>query len=381
MKGFRLIVAFAALLGTAAAQRHKLVINAETPEGQLLQQIGQEADAAKKLALMEDFVQKYPRHDGTGWVLEQMVSAYLKSNAFDKAIAAGQKLLEIDPEDVATAHNVLKAAEGKKDPVAVKEWAGKTSQIARKVAAKPKPQDEDEQESWKATVDYAKQVDTYTEYSMYAAGLQSADPAQRIALYEAIEAQNPQSQYLAQMRGIYFLALRQAGQNDKALAFAEKVVETDQSNEDMLLVVADSYHNKKQNPEKVIALSQKLVELMQSKAKPEGVSDEDWAKRKTLLTGLGWWMTGITYGNQNKFAECDQALRQALPLVKDNEALSAQALFYLGLANYRLGEKTKDKKRLAEALQFSRQCAKIKSPFQKQAANNARVIQQQYGLP
>ena len=363
-----------------AAQRHKLTINAETPEGQMLQQIGQESDAAKKLGLMEVFIQKHAAHDGAGWVLEQMVTAYLKAGQFDKALATGEKLLGMDPDDVVTAHNALKAAEGKKDPNLIKQWAATTSKLAKKAVAAPKPSDEEEQEAWKANVEYAKQVDTYTEYAQYAAALAATDPNQRIMLYEALQAQNPQSQYVAQLNLPYFLALRQANQNEKAITVAEKVLETDQSSEDMLLAVADSYFNKKGDPNKVIALSTKLVEVMNSKTKPEGVADADWEKRKSLMTGLGHWMAGVTYGNQSKWKEADAELRQALPLVESNDQLKAQALFYLALSNYKMGEPKKDRKLMAEALRFNVQCAAIKSPFQGQASKNASVIRQQYGL-
>ncbi len=374
------ILILTALAGTLLAQRHRLTINAETPEGQLLQRIGQENEAPKKAALMEEFVQKFPKHEGAGWVLEQMLSNYLKANEFDKALASGEKLLAIDPDDVATAHNCLKAAEAKKDADLIMKWTGSTSKIARKVAASPKPSDEEEAETWKASVDYAKQVDTYTEYSLYATALAVAEPAKKIALYENLEAQNPQSQYLAQLVGQYFLSLRQTGANDKAIAVAEKVIEKDQTNEDMLLAVADNYFNKKANPDKVIEYSLKLAELMSSKPKPAGVADEDWDKRKKLMSGLGYWLAGVTYGTQNKFKETDAHLRLALPLVEGNDPLKAQALFWLGLANYRLGEPAKDKKRMAEALRFNVQCAAIKSPFAAQANKNAVAIRQQYGL-
>jgi hypothetical protein len=365
---------------TLTAQRHKLTINAETPEGQQLQAIGQEADAAKKTALMEEFVQKHPKHEGTGWVLEQLLGVYVKANQFDKVLATGGKLLAMDPDDVATAHSCLKAAEGKKDPNLIKEWSASTSKLARKAAAAPKPADEDEVEHWKNSVDYSKQVDTYTEYALYAAALSATDPNHKIMLYEALQAQNPQNQYIPQLTGVYFLALRQANANEKALAFAEKTLEKDQSNEDMLLVVIDNYFNKKSNPDQVIAYGTKLAEVMGSKAKPEGVSEADWDKRKNLLMGLGYWYAGVTFGNQSKFPDTDVTLRKALPLVQDNEQLKSQALFYLGLANYKMGEPKKDKKYLAEALKFNQQCAAIKGPLQGQAAKNASVIKQQLGV-
>lgn len=380
MKTFRLILLAAVVAGTLTAQRHKLDINTETPEGQLLQQIGQEQDAGKKLALMEDFLAKHPKHEGSGWVLEQVVTAQLKANNFDRVLDAGQKLLAMDPNDVATSHNCLKAAEGKKDPDAIKQWATSTSALARKVAATPKPADAEAAEDWKATVDYAKQVDTYTEYSLYVAALGTQDPSKRIGLIEALQAQSPQSQYVPQLENVYFLALRQTQQNDKAIGLAEKVLEREQTNEDMLLAVADSYYNKKANPDKVIAYGNKLAEVMASKPKPEGVSDGDWEKRKTLMSGMGYWMAGMTYASQNKHADTDRDLRKALPLVKENEPLAAQTLFYLALANYRMGEPKKDRKLMLEALRFNQQCAAIKSPFQATAQKNAAAIRAQYGL-
>src|SRR5262249_33431579 len=162
------------------------------------------------------------------------IAEYLKANQFDKALAAGEKLLAIDPDDPSAAHSCLKAAEGKKDAALIRRWAGTTSQLARKAAAAPEPKEAGAVENWKGTVDYAKQVDVYTEYSLYAAALGTADPAQKIALHDALEAQNPQSQYLPQLDGPYFLALRQSNQNDKAVAVAEKVLQKNQDNEDML---------------------------------------------------------------------------------------------------------------------------------------------------
>ncbi len=373
------------LIGLAAAillhgQRHKLTINAETPEGQLLQQIGQESDAAKKLTLMEEFIQKNPKHEGSAWVLDQMVAANLKAGSFDKALDAAQKLIAIDPDDTVSAHNALKAAEGKKDPDLVKQWAGITSKAARKAAAAPEPTEADEKETWKNTVDYAKQVDTYTEYSLYASALSTADGAKKLMLAETLEAQNPQSEYIGRVRDQVFLALRQSGQNDKAVALAEKVIEKDQTNEDMLLVVADKLMNAKKDPDRVVALSNKLVEVMKTKPKPEGVADADWAKRKDMMMGIGHWMAGMTLSGQNKLKETDVALRAALPLIENNPQLAAPALFQLGLANYKMGSASKNKTVLADALSFNRRCAAIKSPYAAQAVKNAQVIQQQFGI-
>ncbi len=366
-----LTLALTLAAGAALAQRHKLgTVNAETPEGQLLQQIGQSTDDAKKLALMEEFEAKAPKHEAIGWVYEQMQVAYIKAGQPDKAIQVGDKLVAMDPDHLEAAHQNLKAAEAKKDPDLIRKWSDKTSQIARKVIASPQPKEADDVEEWKRSVDFAKQLDTYTEYSLYAAALQTQDPRKRIELGESLAARTPASQYSGQGTQIQFDAYRQLGDNAKLLAFSEKVLQTDQSNEDMLALVSNEYVEKKRDPDKVIAYSARIVELMDSKPKPQGVSDDDWAKKKKALSGLAHYLSGLTQYNQKKYAPADKELRAALPLVEGNEPLKAATLFYAGLTNYSM-------KNFPDALRFNAQCAAIKSPYQNKAAENVKVMKQQ----
>ncbi|MDX2151669.1 MAG: hypothetical protein SFV54_13105 [Bryobacteraceae bacterium] len=383
MKTFVLIGA--ALLigsGVASAQRHKLTINAETPEGQLLQQIGTEADPAKKLGMLEEFASKYPKHEAAAWVYAQMQPAYVKANNFDKAIESGEKLLAIDPDDVEIAVGTLKAAEAKKDLDLIKKYSNLTSAAAKKTVALPKPADEDDVAEWKEKVDFAKQVDTYSEYSLYAAALTSTNPAKTIELVETLEQRNANSQYLGQALPPYFRALLQSGNAEKAAAIAEKAMAAGAADEDMLLAIADTNLRKNQNHDKVVGAAQKAVEVINAKAKPDGVADADWAKMKNSKLGLAHWMTGMSYSAQSKFGQADTALRAALPLL-DNDQLKAAALFNLGLANYRLGDAAKgdaQSARILDALRFNQQCAAIKSQFQAQAAKNVAAIKSQYRL-
>ncbi len=357
--------------GAALGQRHKLgTVNAETPEGLLLQQIGQTQDESKKIQLMEQFAGKAPKHEAIGWVYEQMQTSYLKAGQPDKALDIGDKLVAMDPDDLDAAHQNLKAAEAKKDPDLIRKWSNQTSQIARKVIQSPQPADADEVDAWKKRVDFARQLDTYTEYSLFSGATQTQDPRKRIELADALTARNPKSQYLPALAEIRFNSYRQLGDNAGALAAAEKTLETDQSSEDMLIFVANQYVEKKRDPDKVLAYSAKVVELMDTKPKPEGVSDDDWAKKKKTMSGLAHYMSGTTLFDQKKLAPADMELRAALPLVEGNDQLKAATLFYAGLANYQM-------KKIPDALKFNQQCAAIKSPFQAKAAENARVMRQQ----
>jgi tetratricopeptide (TPR) repeat protein len=367
MRRFVFLLAFAC---AAFGQRHKLEeVDAEKPEGKLLQQIMQENDTGKKAALMEQFTGEFPKLEQTAWVLEQLQAMYVKANQPDQIIATGQKLLALDPDDPEAALQCLKAAEAKKDIPMIVSFSAKTSANARKMINAPKPADAEQVESWKNNVDYAKQVDTYAEYSIYRAGLESRDPKTTIELLELLVQRNPNSEYAAKTQQPLFLAYRQAGQNDKAIAMAEKVLATDQTNEDMLLVVTDNYAQNKKEPAKVHEYSAKIVEIMAAKPKPEGMADADWAARKNLITGLAHYMSGKLYASEGKHAQADTELRAALPLIADN--MKPEVNFLLGLANYKM-------QKPQEAVTYFRACAAAASPFKAEANRNVLRIQQEY---
>jgi len=371
MKTIAALFAMAFAAAPAWTQCHKLAeVNAGSPEGQLLQQAGQEEDAAKKLALQEQFVTQYPQHEAAGWVYEQLLNAYVKANDADKALASGDKLAAMPPECVEDAQQTLKAAELKKDPDLVLKWSAKTAELAQKVVASPQPTDADEVENWKARVDYARQVNTYSEYSLYAMALQTADPKKQVALLESLQQRNAKSEYFAKAVDTLFVAYQKSGATDKAVAFAQQIAATGNPSEDMLLVLADDAAKKKDG-DKVHTYSAKLVEVMSSKPKPDGVADADWTKRKNTILGLAYSMNGKQYFNDGKLAQADQELRKSLPLVEGNAALKTEVLFYLGLSNYKM-EKVQD------AYTFFKACAAVSSPFQAQANKNLTAIRAQY---
>ena len=377
----RSIVMVIALSLAAYGQRHKTPeeVDAEKPDGKILQQIMQENDATKKIPLLEQFATQFPKADQTPWVLEQLQSLYVKANQPDQVIAAGDKLLAVDPEDPEAAMQCLKAAEAKKDVASIRKYAVVTSANARKAASAPQPKEGDEAAAWKQSVDYAKQVGTYADYSLYRAALETPDPKVRIDLFETLQKNNPTGEYAAKTRQPLLAAYRQAGSNDKALALAEQVVAADQSDEDMLLVVADSYLQTKKDPEKIHAYSAKAAELAASKPKPEGVSDADWTARRNQVGGYAHYINGKQYANENKQGQAEGEFRKALPMVEATPALAAikpEILFTLGLFAY--GQAKTSPERAQESANYFRSCAALKSPFQAKAAANLKAITTEY---
>jgi tetratricopeptide (TPR) repeat protein len=366
------IVLLALLLaGGALAQRHKVNINTETPEGQALQQIGQESDEAKKLAACEKFTQDYPKSENLAWVYGEMQPLYVKASQPDKAVDAGEKIMAIDPEDLSTALATLKASEAKKDPDLVKKWSNTTAALAQKAIASPQPKDEDAVEDWKKHVDYAKQVNTYSEYAVDAMALQTTDPRKKVDLIESLFDRNPQSQYMAQLLPAAVQALQQINDPDRSTAFAEKVLAKDPNNDEMLLVAANGYSQKGKEPDKVVAYSNKLVEVLGQKAKPDGVAEADWTKRNNVIMCLAHYWPGKVYYTQKKYGAAGKELQAALPLADSNPALKPELLFMLGDSAYR-------QENIMEALKYFQQCAALKSNLQAQAAKNVAVIKSQY---
>jgi lipopolysaccharide biosynthesis regulator YciM len=368
----RLVLIIVACAAAAFGQRHKIEeVNAEKPEGKLLQQIMQENDASKKTALLDQFSGEFPKHDSTPWVLEQLQGIYVKANDPDKIIATGDKLLALDPDDPEAALQCMKAAEAKKDGPAIKKYSMATWAAARKMGSAPQPKEADEVTAWKASVEYAKQVEQYADYALYRTALESRDAKLTIDVGEALIARNPQGEYSNKVMEPLFVAYRQAGDNAKAAALAEKAVASGQGSEDMLLVLANQYLEQKKEPEKVHTYTAKIVQQMGQKPKPEGISDGDWTARRNLYTGLAHYMNGKLYHNENNFAKADVELRAALPLVEGNAAVKPEVLYMLALSNFKL-EKPQ------EAANYFRACAAIKSPFQQMASTNLARMKTQY---
>ncbi|BDC52157.1 hypothetical protein F183_A44720 [Bryobacterales bacterium F-183] len=298
------------------------------------------------------------------------------------ALLAGAALLCAQASrtaEVEAAYAKLKEAEGKKDADGVREWAEKTSAAARAVVASPKPEKADEVEGWTNAVDYARQVDIYTEYSEYATAIGGVAPEKVIALVESIEKRNPKSEYLSKAYPAYMATLSQTGKSDQLMAAAVRRIEVDPKNPDLLLVLADGYMKQKE-VDKATDAATKLIAVMPTAARPEGMSEADWEKKKTTVVGTAQWIAGVNYAEAKRYKEADEALRVALPVVRGQAGMEPATLFYLGVANYNLGKPTKNRALITEAIKFSEECAKLASPYRDLAQKNARQIRVEFGV-
>ena len=128
-----LLLAQLLLTGEAlGADRHKLDVDPESEDGILLQRIQQEPTQPRKLALLEKYVAEYPKAASIAWVYEQLLPIYMEANQWDRVIATADGLLAVDPNDLDSAHDALKAAEAQNNP----ELRTKYAQLAWDLASR-----------------------------------------------------------------------------------------------------------------------------------------------------------------------------------------------------------------------------------------------------
>lgn len=274
-------------------------------------------------------------------------------------------------DDLDDAYQKLKDAVAAKDAALVKKLVADVFPLACEAAAAPAPKDDDEKAAWTSHVAYAKSIEDYSDYALFATAIQSP-AAVLVDLVSMLEQQSPKSKYLNEAYGPYLVALSQTGGGSKVLGIAEKALPNFPENEDLLLLLADSSLAK--NPDRSLALANRLTAALNRRSKPQIMSAADWERKRSAGLGRGYWIAGVIYGAKNQYVNADKNLRAALPLIKGSDAMTGPALFFLGMANYNLGKMTNSKAKVAEAAKFSEQAAAIPSAYADQARHNALVM-------
>jgi len=272
-----------------------------------------------------------------------------------------------------TTYQKLKDAVAAKDVAQVKILAADTCALAREAISAPAPTDADEKQDWNSRVAYARDVEVYTEYALYATAI-GAPPEVTVDLLATLEKQNPKSKYLFDAYGLYYFpALQQTGGAAKIPAVAEKAVENFPESDDALAVLAEAAMAHKQS-DRALGYAKRLPAAVTKHAKPEGMNAAEWERMRSAKLASGYWIAGVVEAEKQQYYDADKNLRAALPLVAGNPARKGYALFCLGLANYQLGKMTMKKSLVLEAAQFSKDAAAFQGSWTRQAWLNAQAM-------
>jgi tetratricopeptide (TPR) repeat protein len=363
------------LTSVAVADVKKPRIGRDSPEGTFLELVSLENDNLKKIALLEQFLTIFPRCDAgvTVWVYGELQDRYRKGGNLQKALAIGERILELEPENVETARANWRIAETKGDAELVKKWSAETAKIAERVLQLPLPSDPEESKVAQDRIQFARQFVVNTDHDEYTKAIEIRSPTERIAALESFLQKKPQNPYIDQIEVAEFLSYNETGDVDKTLAAAERILSHNENREDALLFVAEVNFRRKKDTKRTLALAAKFIERTAVAQKPEGMTDHDWTQAKNQNLTRAHYMIGRIYFDSQQWSSADRALRAAVSLIGENQ-FRAIVLNDLAWVNYQM-------KSAIEAIKFYRMCAAIQSPLQEQASKSILSIKSEYNLP
>jgi tetratricopeptide (TPR) repeat protein len=210
------------------------------------------------------------------------------------------------------------------------------------------------------------------QFEEYRKAVSTPNAAERIKALDEFVKAHPKNSHSDDIEIYQFLAYRELGNAAQALALAEKIVAHNETRQDAMLLVADADFKAGKDPNRVVHLARKTIDLLNSSPQPEGMSAIDWAKSKTQnLTRLNYIVGFINFQSQH-WDVVDQAYREMLPNITDPRE-RAEILSSLGWANYQL-------RNVSDAIKFYTECTAIPGPLQLPASKTLNSITAEYRL-
>ena len=355
------VLSFCFLLAAAraSAQGDKIVIAAGTPEDHDLQAISNEQDTAKRLAMYQDFVQKYASNPAAvaygNW---QLAQAYQSSGDLNKALEYGDKALAGAPRNLDILVLEASIAQQAKDNTKLMGYAAKGGEVCHSLGKQAKPEgmsDDDFSRQVEEDESAAKNACNFLESAGFNAIASETDAKLRMADIEKFSAAFPDSGFQDQVSNyaIYTLGPGQLNDQARLFAYGEKTLAANPNSLPALLQLAGSYVDdaKPGSVGKAVTYAQRAIAVAKGDA-----ADAD--KSRKISAGAAHSILGYAYIKQDKTAAALPELRAAEGLLKgQDDQQYAIALYRLGFAYAKLS-------RVNEARDVLTEAVKIPGPVQ-----------------
>jgi tetratricopeptide (TPR) repeat protein len=342
------------------AQVDKIVIPAGTPEDQALQAIGTEPDQQKKMAMYDEFLQKFSANPTAvvygNW---QLAQAYQQAGDNQRALECGEKALAGAPRNLDILVTVTTIAQGLKNNEKVFDYSVRGGDAFSQIAKQTKPEGTSDAE-FASHVDQEKEAAEnsreFLEVAAFNVIASTNDAKTRMAYIEKFTPAFPASRFEAQTVSYAMMSLSQLNDMPRLIAFGEKTLATAPENLPALLLLANAYSDdaKPGSLAKSVTYAQKAITVAKADA-----PDAD-ASRKASA-GAAHSTIGYVYMKQDKTPAAIPELKSATTLLKGADEQSyAVALYRLGFAYAKLNKVNEARDTLIEAV-------KIAGPVQKPA--------------
>ena len=342
------------LAGMAEGQIDKIVIAAGTPEDQALEAITKETDGQKKIAMYQDFLQKFSSNPAAvayaNWQLSQ---EYQTAGDLQKAFEYGDKAVTASPHNFDILVSQATIAQKLKDDTKMLDYSEKAGQAYEGIGKGPKPEgmsDQDFQVQVAGDKDSVKSSYDFLEGVGFTAITDEKDPKKRMSYIERFTAAYPKSKYQEQVSqyAIYTLGPGQLNDTSRLIAYGEKTLAANPNSVPTLLQLANSYadESKPASIAKAVTYSQKVIAV----TKPDAPDADNASK---LSAGVAHSTLGYAYMKQEKTAAAIPEFKTAAALLKGQEQVSyATALYRLGYAYAKLKRNTEAREVLTEAVKI-----------------------------
>jgi tetratricopeptide (TPR) repeat protein len=349
------VFCFVFILPRANAQMDKIVIPAGTPEDHDLQAISNEQDAAKKLAMYQDFVQKYAANPAAvaygNWQISQ---TYQATGDLTKALDYGDKALAGAPRNLDILVSQASIAQQAKDNAKVIEYAAKGGAVCNSIGKQPKPEsmsDDDFRKQVEEDKSEAKNNCDFLESAGFNVIASENDAKSRMADIEKYSAAFPDSKFQDQVSSYAMYTLGPGQLNDQArlVAYGEKTLAANPNSLPALLLLAGAYVDdpKPGSIAKAVTYSQKAIAVAKA-------DDPDADKTRKVSAGAAHSVLGYAYIKQDKTAAAIPELKSAAALLKgQDDQQYAIALYRLGFAYAKLSRVNEARDVLVEAVKIS----------------------------
>ena len=349
-----LFLSFAVSTPQARAQVDRIVIAAGTDEDHALQAISSEQDPQKKLAMYEEFVQKFSSNPAAAaygnWQLEQ---AYQATGDLQKSLDYGDKALAGSPHNLDILVSQASVAQQAKNNAKLMDYAGKGGEVCLSIAKQAKPEgmsDEDFARKVNEEKSAAQSSCDFLETSGFNAITSETDPKSRMSEIEKFTAAFPDSKFGEQVSNyaMYTLGPGQLNDQTRLVSFGEKILAANPKSLTALLLLANFYGDdgKPGSAAKAITYSQKVLEIAKADA-------PDADKSRKVSAGVAHNTIGGAYLKQEKTAAAIPELKAAAALLKgQDEQQYARALYGLGFAYGKLSKLTEAREVLTEAVKI-----------------------------
>src|SRR5207248_5097270 len=337
------------LLRPTAGQVKQIMITAGSPEDQASTEIDKESDPQKKIAMLNDFVQKFAGNStALAYGYSQLAQQYQATGDLKAAMAATDKALDAEPNALDIAVSGATIAQQAKDTQNTVKYCVKGAAIYAGIAKQPKPEGmADEQFAAKVN---SEQQAVRASYEFLEAGAFNAitaepDPKARMKLVDLYTPAFPKSRFSEQVTEYAMISLQQMNDTAALAAYGEKALAANPDSPTTLVLLARGFSEDQKGTRlgQANTYAHRAVELA---AADKNLDD---AKRNATV-GLAKSVIGYVLLRQEKTAAAIPELKEASGLLKQDAVNYQTVLYRLGYAYAKLNRVAEAKAVLAEAI-------------------------------